>query len=91
MARLLALDGWLRDFRFAARSMARRPGASATVVLTLALGIAATTVIFALVDTVLLRPLPYPDSAALVVAVLACVLPGMRAAATAPAVALRGQ
>ena len=49
------------------RSLLRTPGFTAVGVLTLALGIGGATTIFSVVDTVLLRPLPYPDSDALVV------------------------
>lgn len=45
----------------ALRAVARRPGFSLTVVGLLALGIAANTALFSVVDTVLLKPLPYPD------------------------------
>jgi putative ABC transport system permease protein len=54
------LEEWVRDIRHGFRSMAKRTGFSTAVVVTLAIGIGATTTIFSLVDAVLLRPLPYP-------------------------------
>ncbi len=49
------------DLKYAARSLRRRPGFSAVVILTLALGIGATTAVFSVVDGVLLRPLGFQD------------------------------
>jgi putative ABC transport system permease protein len=49
------------DIRYALRTFARNPGFAAVVLLTLALGIGATTAIFSVLDGVMLRPLPYPD------------------------------
>ena len=60
------LDDLGRDVRHAARGLRREPGFTATVVCVLALGIGANTAMFSIVYGVLLRPLPYPDSEAIV-------------------------
>ena len=52
----------LRDFRQGFRLLWRAPGFAATAILTLALGIGATTALFTVVNAVLLEPLPFPDS-----------------------------
>jgi putative ABC transport system permease protein len=54
-------DAWLADVRYAARTLARQPVFAGVVVLTLTLGIGATTAIFHVVDRVVLHPLPYPE------------------------------
>ncbi len=54
------------DFRLALRSVARSPGYAAIAVVTLALGIGATTAIFSVVNGTFLRPLPYPNAERLI-------------------------
>ena len=55
-----------RDFRYAARSLARTPGFTVVAVAVLALGIGATSAIFSLVSAVWLKPLPFADEERLV-------------------------
>ena len=53
---------FLRDLQVGFRLLQRAPAFAATAVLTLALGIGATTALFTVVNAVLLEPLPFPDS-----------------------------
>jgi hypothetical protein len=56
-----------QDVRFAGRTLLRSPGFAIAAILTLALGVGATTAIFSVVDRVLLRSLPFPAAERLVV------------------------
>ncbi len=64
--RWLWWDHLVQDLRFGLRMLRRNPGFAATAILTLALGIGATTAIFSIVDTVMLKPLPFPTADRLV-------------------------
>ncbi len=60
------MSNFLQDLRYAARILSRSPGFAAIAILTLALGIAADTTLFSVVNGVLLNPLPYPHSGDLI-------------------------
>ena len=61
-----SIDRIRHDLFYAVRSLSKRPGMSLLAVFTFALGIGASSALFGVVDSVLLRPLPYPDPEAIV-------------------------
>jgi putative ABC transport system permease protein len=62
------VDALLADVRYGLRSLRRNPGYAAAATLTLGLGIGATTAVFSVIESVLLRPLPYASPGELIVA-----------------------
>jgi len=62
----VCLESFLKDFRFAVRTLARAPGFTLAAVVLLALGIGGNTVVFSLVNACYLKPLPFPEPEQLV-------------------------
>jgi predicted permease len=60
------IENTWRDLRFVLRSLAKTPGFAATAIVVLAVGIGANTAIFSVVNTILLKPLSYPEPESLV-------------------------
>ncbi len=58
-------DTW-RDLRFAVRSLSKTPGFTVIAILVMAVGIGVNTAVFSAINTILLKPLPYPDPQSLV-------------------------
>jgi hypothetical protein len=62
------MENLVKDIRYGVRTLLKQPGFTLVAIITLALGIAANTAIFSVVDGMLLRPLPYPQSEQFVMA-----------------------
>jgi putative ABC transport system permease protein len=60
-ASFVSLESIWRDLRFALRSLLKAPGFTLIAILVIAVGIGANTAVFSVIDTVLLKPLTYPD------------------------------
>ena len=56
------METLVQDMRYAVRNLGKTPGFAAIAVLTLALGIGASTAIFSVIDNILMEPFPYPDA-----------------------------
>lgn len=61
-----AFESAVADLKFVFRRLRKSPGFTLTVLLTLAIGIGANTAVFSVLDSVILKPLPYPDSGRLI-------------------------
>jgi putative ABC transport system permease protein len=72
------VEGVMRDLRYAARMLRLNPAFSITAILTLALGIGATTAMFSVVNGVIIKPLPYPESEAVVTVTHSAVFGNVR-------------
>ena len=77
-------DGLRADVRFALRSLGRAPGWTAVALLTIALGVGATTAVFSVADVLLVRPFPYRDASRVFMARREFTVDGNRVPASLP-------
>jgi putative ABC transport system permease protein len=56
------METLVRDIRYALRNLGKTPGFAAVAIITLALGIGASTAIFSVIDNIMMEPFPYPDA-----------------------------
>jgi predicted permease len=83
----MAFAGLTDDIRFAVRQLIRQRGSTIVAVLTLALGIGASTALFSVIDAAILRPLPYPNPERLVTVMVETVQPDGRVSRSFPSLA----
>jgi predicted permease len=62
------VEAFVQDARYGLRTLRKNPGFTAVAVLTLALGIGSSSTVFSVVETILLKPLPYPEPSRIVMA-----------------------
>jgi putative ABC transport system permease protein len=82
------VDGLRSDLRYGLRSLGRAPAWTAVALLTIALGVGATTTVFRVADMLLLRPIHYPNASRIFIARRAMMIGGARAYAPIPVAAL---
>ena len=73
------MDKLLQDLKYAVRSLFRQPAFAVTAIVTLALGIGATTAMFSVVNAIILRPLPFPEADRIVAVANLWTKTGLRA------------
>jgi predicted permease len=82
-------DGLRADVRYALRSLGRAPGWTVVALLTIAIGVGATTTVFSVADTFLVRAIPYPHASRVFIAKRQFAIDGTKAGAPLPIAAVR--
>jgi len=83
------LDGLRADIRYALRSLGRAPAWTAVALLTIALGVGATTAVFRVADTLLINPIRYPHASRIFIARRMMTIDGSQVPALLPVAAIR--